>query len=71
MDSYLVVTYNAGSDVAYPEGDFPSQESAVEAAQALREEYPLGSKTVREGFLTSITVVLTDGVAFSPRLFHC
>ena len=71
MDTYLLVTYNAGSEVAYPEGEFPSEESAINAAQEMREIYPLDSPVVREGWFTSIDVVLTDGVAFSPRLYHC
>lgn len=71
MDSYLLVTYNTGSTVAYPEGAFPSEESAISAAREIREIYPLDSPVVREGWFTSIDVVLTDGIAFSPRLYRC
>ena len=72
MDSYVVMTYNGGSkNVAYPEGNYPSQESARSAAKALRTKYPLDSDAVQKGWFTSIDVVPTDGSVFGPRLFHC
>ena len=70
MDSYVVMTYNGGSkNVAYPEGNYPSQESARSAAKALRTKYPLDSDVVQKGWYTGIEVVVSDGVVFGPCLF--
>jgi hypothetical protein len=71
MDSYAVMTYNGGSQsVAYPEGDYPSQESAQSAAKALRDMYPLGSNAVQNGWYTGIEVVASDGAAYGPPLYR-
>lgn len=71
MDSFIVVSRN-GHDlqgVLYPEGEYPTEDSAITAAKALRQTYPLDSPVVRDGWYTCIAVVAADGDRWSPSLY--
>ena len=68
--SYLVVSRNGEEQaVAYPEGEYPTVEAAVQAALYLRRQYPAKSRVVNEGWYTVIEVVATDGKVTSPQLY--
>ena len=72
METYLVVSRNGSGDqgVLYPEGEYPTEASAISAAKALREAYPLDSPVVRDGWYTYISVVAVDGDRYSPSLYY-
>ena len=68
--SYLLLTYNGlEQDVAYPEDEYPSIESAREAAHLLRAQYPHQCRTVREGWFSRISVVESCGDCWGHSLY--
>ena len=69
MDVYLVVSRNGvEAAVDYPEGEYPTLSSARIAADEIRENYPLDSAIVREGWFTQIEVLYVDSIGHQRLL---
>jgi len=68
---FLLLSFNGPEqNVAYSEGDYPSLESAKEAAAMLRAQFPHQSAVVREGWFSHISVVEASGDIYSPSLYR-